>query len=647
MTREGSTVVRWAAARALPRRTRPSTRRYLRPGLSLDDFFDELNRLGVRYAVLRWFDSLPDVEPGEDIDLLVADDDLDLVGTMLRSHRTPPRRQKFDVYTVSGLPGSDFQGIPYLSPALARGVLDRAVLLRGRYRVPSPVDHFDSMAYHAVYHKGERSMLPTSGAVRPASAGAEHDYTSVLTRLAEECSLAVEVTMEGLDRYLEDKGLRPPLDTLDKLGAANPWLQQRIEDRYGPAHAGNPGLAVFVLRAQAADRLDRLTTELLREGWQPLEVLPLDAPLAARVAAGVRGGNWGRGPWPVDGGGPAAYVVAYDLAAAVDAGQRASDPERVMASKLAIRRRLLRELPDSASFNPLHSSDDPRQALDYLSLLGDPGVLARARDEIERIRSAMVFPFPVVELLPSRRRRAVTAVVEHPQFGECVCKLFYPSAARFLERELRARTDFAALPEVPPLLAAGANWLLSPRYVDTRAHVRRRLPGMRHVQLTPEASHALAELARALHEKGAFLLDLTPFNLLSDRRHGLKVVDWEFLQDFPGAVPPLAASPTVLGHAGDLPGMDTPLGVSTMGEPAVTVFSPLVSGLPARLRLRGGAGPMPAAAESGMVLAFLVRGARTMARSIARQARREGRRSAARLLNGASRLGHGISGRMR
>ena len=254
--------------------------------------------------------------------------------------------------------------------------------------------------------------------------------------------------------------------------------------------------------------------------------------------------------------------------------------------------------------------------MDYLSVLDDQDVLARSRERIERIRSAMTFPYPVVELLPSNRRRAVTAVVAHPEFGECVCKLFYPSASRFFARELRARTDFAAVPEVPALLASGENRLLSPRYADTGAHVRRRLPGVRQVQLTPSASVAMAGLAEALHEKGAFLLDLSPLNLLSDPEAGLKVIDWEFLQDFPGALPALQESPTVLGHADGLPGVDSPLGVSTGSAPSITVFNPMVSGLPPRMLLSGPRplAPIAAVAEIGLVLGWLRRGLRTAAR---------------------------------
>jgi hypothetical protein len=332
-----------------------------------------------------------------------------------------------------------------------------------------------------------------------------------------------------------------------------------------------------------------------------------------------------------------AYVVAYDLKAAVE-GTSSVDAERVLASKLAIRRRLLAQVPAQAQFNPLHSSDDPRQAVDYLTALEDPDVLRRCRDRIDEVRAAMVFPYPVIELLPSHRRRAVTALVAHPEFGASVCKLFYPSAVRFLARELRARSDFGVLSEVPALRASGDNWLLSPLYTDTGAHVRRRLPGVRHVQLTPRTSLALAELARALHEKGAFLLDLSPSNLLSDRESGLKVIDWEFLQDLSGD-PPLPQSPTVLGHAGNLPGVDTPLGVSSMGTPAVTVFNTMVSGLPPRLLL-GGPRPTTAIAtlaEIGLLLAWVHRALRTAARDVLRFSRRTARQRARAVLAAAGR----------
>lgn len=605
------------------RHPRDKARRYLRPGMSLDELFAELDRLGVRYAVLRWFETLPDVDAGEDIDILVADDDLPRVRPFLRSYVVPPPTQKFDVYTVSGLPGSDFRTVPYYLSHFAAGLLDRAVLLRGRYRVPSDQDHFDSLAYHAVYHKGAASGLPENAAAEPPVEAGEHDYAAVLADLAERLSLPVSLTLEGLDGYLSDRGLRPPLDTLDKLSATNPWLRERVEKLWGPVDAGLPGLAVFVLRQRAGHLVGQLCAELLREGFQPLETVPLTGDTAERVTAGVRGGHWGQGPWPVAGGPPVTYVIAYDLSQSVPETAIHDGQDRVTATKLAIRDRLLDGLgPGEPRFNPLHSSDDPRQALDYLAALDDPGLVTRLRRRIEDIRAQLSFPYPVVTALPSWQRRSLTAVVRHPTHGECVCKLFYPQSARFLARELRARTEFADLPETPDLLEAGSNYLLTPWYRDTGAHIRRRLPGLRHVQLTARTSAAMARLARDLNDRGAYLLDLSTQNLLTDREQGLKVLDWEYLQDVRGARLPVTASPTVLGAVDD-PDADTTAAVGGSGGRGV-LFRPLFTGVPRRVLLHAPASALPLLAEPGMVVLHAARYLRRIPQGLVARLRAEG-----------------------
>lgn len=601
--------------------------------MPVDSFFDELNRLGVRYAVLRWFDTLPVVEPGEDIDMLVADEDVARLRPMLRSYLVAPAGQKFDVYTVHGLPGSDFQGVPYFTSSLASGLLERATLLNGRYRVPCPQDHFDSLAYHAVYHKGHGSGLAQNAAADPlTTVRGEHDYAGVLARLAEECSLSVPLTLEGLDGYLADRGLRPPLDTLDKLSVRNPWLLGHMDNLFGPADGGMPGLAVFVLRERAQHLLGRLCAELSREGLEPLETVHLSAGATERVRSGVRGGNWGKGPWRVGGGGPAVFVVAYDLRMSVAVGGTESCLDRVTDAKLAIRQRLLdAEKQGEGQYNPLHSSDDPRQALDYLELLHDSDILGRLRQQITDLREQMAFPYPVVEMLPSLQRRAATAVVAHPEFGECVCKLFYPSKLRYLRREIRARTEFSDLPEVPALLESGRNYLLTPRYADTRHHIRRELSGTRHVQLTRDASTAMARLAHHLHRRGAYLLDLSTQNLITDPAEGLKVIDWEFLQDFTGNKPPLSSSPTVRGTVVGEPAADMPSGVSMASGPVATVFRPLYTGVPVPLLLHA-TRLSTAIAEPGMLVLAGTREVYRGGKQFLVSARRGAKRAAKRIL---------------
>jgi hypothetical protein len=178
------------------------------------------------------------------------------------------------------------------------------------------------------------------------------------------------------------------------------------------------------------------------------------------------------------------------------------------------------------------------------------------------------------------------------------------------------------LPEVPALLESGPNYLITPRYSDTGAHIRRTLPGLRHVQLTPRTSAAMARLARALHERGSYLLDLSTQNLLTDEVDGLKVIDWEFLQDFSGHRPLIDESPTVLGRADGEPDADMPVGAS-FSEGRGTLFRPLYTGVPRALLLRVPARVLPFLAEPGMVV---LHGARLL--------RRAARRSAVRVRHG-------------
>jgi hypothetical protein len=203
--------------RRVLRRPPTRARRYLRPGLSVDGFLYQLTTAGVRYAVLRWFETLPVVGRNTDIDMLVADEDLPFVESLLTPYRPFRLAQKVDLYSAGGLPYTAFGGVPYLSERLAARVLDRAVLLHGRYKVPSPVDHFDSLAFHAVYHKGAASGLPAESST--SSPGHGSRIAATLDRLAREVPRDVELSLQGLARYLEEEGLQPRAETRESFAA--------------------------------------------------------------------------------------------------------------------------------------------------------------------------------------------------------------------------------------------------------------------------------------------------------------------------------------------------------------------------------------------------------------------------------------------
>lgn len=527
----------------------PRPRRYLGQGVSVDAFLAELTRADANYAVLRWFESLPDLAGGDGLDLLVSDEDLPLLESMLSPYPLFPATQSVNLRSVSGLRGTDYNGVPYFPRKLALQILDNAVLMDGRYRVPAPRDHFQSLAFHAVYHKGEESGLPLSKTQPAAFENARHDYAATLRRLRRQAGERADLTLAGLDRYLARKGLQPPGDLLERFQTRNPWLRRKLDRErrdIGPV----AGLVAFAVHERAAEYIDDAVSVIERHGFELLHVLHLTDEERGRVTEAVRGGNWACGPFPQSGGEPVAIIVAYDFSyrpVAAPDGQLIN--ENAVFTKYKIRDLIHGRLPKSEWFNPLHSADNGWQSLECLAAIDREGLIDDVRKRIDDIERRIQLPWPIKRELSTTGRRARVFLVDHPVHGESVAKVFRPGAARFFERELTARRELAGLPCVPELLDQGDNWILTPLYSDTRAHVVRQLPRSRQVQLTFDAMRSVARFVRILRERNYFLLDLSTHNLISDPDAGLLMLDFEFLQRYPIPTPRLYRDFTILGQA--------------------------------------------------------------------------------------------------
>jgi hypothetical protein len=270
------------------RDTKIRPRMFLSPELGPRAFFARLNESGARYAVLRWWDELPEIAPGRDVDFLVHDEDL---GRFEEALGELPGTIPLDVYTRSGVPGHDYRGACYYPPARADEILGRAVDSGRGVRVPAPREAFFSLAFHAVYHKGEAAGLPSElPGVRPSAAPA-HDFAAILPALARPLGLAPPLSLEGLDDFLDGHGWRPPRDTLRKWSRRNAYVAARHFD--GHRRREQPGPAVFVLRRSALELglVEPVERELERRGFALLARIELDAEQRARLAAATRGGN--------------------------------------------------------------------------------------------------------------------------------------------------------------------------------------------------------------------------------------------------------------------------------------------------------------------------------------------------------------------
>ena len=195
--------------------------RYIDPALSIEDFFGLLNKRGVRYAVLRWFEELPDLQKGDDIDLLVHDEDLLKIKDLFV---VLPTGVSCDIYSVSALAGASYRGVPLYPSHLACEILETSVLYKETYRVPDLRRYFFSLAYHAIYHKPEESGLAACKDAAPAASGGQRSYTDTLVRLGESIGIKVSPDLRSLHELLTESGWAPRLDVLRRIAGRSPSL---------------------------------------------------------------------------------------------------------------------------------------------------------------------------------------------------------------------------------------------------------------------------------------------------------------------------------------------------------------------------------------------------------------------------------------
>ena len=199
-------------------------KRYIKPKYTIETFFEELNRREVQYVVLRWFEELPRIEPGEDIDLLLKGEDLGKVRDLFWPFKDGIQ---VDLYTDDGR--CNYNGAFYYPPVVSQEILENRVAGKAGAFRPDSMRYFLSLSYHAVYHKHEKSGLPYRGSVFFENATSpEHPYQEILGRLARENNVQVEITLENLDSLLREKQWAPGPDLLRKLSSSFPgsrWLK--------------------------------------------------------------------------------------------------------------------------------------------------------------------------------------------------------------------------------------------------------------------------------------------------------------------------------------------------------------------------------------------------------------------------------------
>lgn len=518
-------------------------RRHLRSGMSLEQFFTTLNTRKVRYCILRWFENLPDWEPGEDIDLLIYPDDEKKIRDLFCFNQA---NQKFDIYSIEGV--LEYANAPYYPYLLTKQIIDNAVLLKDTYRVPDSHDYVLSLAYHIVFHKGEKSGIPYSSASPGIPSTSTNKYLQVLNKNFSTQGINCPIVLETLLEYLKTCKWLPPPDIAWKYAAQNEWMARVLTSGtvYGYQRLWKGEILVFILRDWAKERgLIKFIEDWFRDHDAQAEMLDhvvLNPVERENARTGIRGGNWSKGPYSISGGPPYSVLVFYDY----------QEERRTQSADLSksnnnyqlkekIRYLIHSGLLPSARANFIHSSDNETEAINCLSCLM-PERFDQILERASFLSGMYETHFPVIKTLKSSLSRSKVELI---QYGStmAVKKTFRPSKLSFLKRELTGATELRKdNPYFLKPLEVGENYIITP-YIENQLSDK---PLKDKFTLLRKYGSQVEDFFRILHAQGYFLVDFYIGNLLLDSTNKLWVIDLEFLYKYE-ETPPFHSSYNIVG----------------------------------------------------------------------------------------------------
>ena len=162
---------------------------------NLADFFASLNKQGVSYAVLRWFDEVP-MTKEEETALVASHGDLELLAeaehlrTICRVAAEHYGKVKVDLYSNRLVLGTDVQRFTYYPPVLCQELVEHCVIGPQGFKRPDDLHYLYSLAYHLTYQKGLVTGIPSGFDDLPSDPkeGFKHDAEGTLRQLAEKTS---------------------------------------------------------------------------------------------------------------------------------------------------------------------------------------------------------------------------------------------------------------------------------------------------------------------------------------------------------------------------------------------------------------------------------------------------------------------------
>ncbi|MCW5553375.1 MAG: hypothetical protein KIS67_14590 [Verrucomicrobiae bacterium] len=350
------------------------------------DFFQALDRIGVKYAVMRWWDEVPESPVAcatfkGDVDVLVEDH---AHVAAARAAAEMHGQVAIEFRSVTGEMGS-YAGWPYLPPAFAAEILDKRVRHPRGFFIPAPEHRLAVVMFHLCYHKAEGSGIPTGCELLDANPGQppKSDYAARLRALAvaEAETLPDPLTLTSIHNRLARRGFDMQLDLLVRWPLQSPWIKHLTslaKADYAVNAAKLRGIAVFFLRSDLARAQWPRAVAHFAESFEVVEHGALDEAQRLRCRRHLRGGNWfdHRGCSLAE---PVYYIICLDRTAFVDPKQAT---ERLLREKRRLREQIR---ADATAANircrhAIHSADDAEEAQHSIDVLfGEEAESARAR----------------------------------------------------------------------------------------------------------------------------------------------------------------------------------------------------------------------------------------------------------------------------
>lgn len=323
--------------------------------VGIQGLLDFLKEEKIQYVVLRFFDKLPELFRAHgDLDLLIADEEVEKVRDFLRAHPGP--------ITV------DPRGISsqYYPQNLAAQILESAVDGPAGSRIPAPREAFFSFGYHAIYHKGFGSGIPSRLSKADVNRTPRNDYSGMLGQMAKGLDIQVPIDMESLDDYFHQEGWRPTSGIFATLAHGNEWMRRRF---WTEGQANEVGLGVLILKEKALrlGLIDEIIKEIEQQQFTVIRQIAFDEVSKKAAMSNLRGGNW-RSAAGVESNDftPAVALVVLDTRPF--SVFHATQKRRFGLSRLTPLKYELRDKFDDDDPSVIHSTDNPGEAWEYIGL---------------------------------------------------------------------------------------------------------------------------------------------------------------------------------------------------------------------------------------------------------------------------------------